>query len=91
MEIPFVFVLDKPIVIDGAESVTNLRFNREPTVKDLYGIDMKAFNLRDYIGLAGRLSNQPTPILDLMSIPDGMRLMRLLGDFLSDGQETGDS
>jgi len=75
----------------GNEIISVLEF-KEPKGKQMrsfplnFGSSMETGVMLD---LAAKLCCQPDPVMDELSWPDIMQILEVLGDFLGDGQKTG--
>ena len=84
----FTLKLKKKVVL-GSEEFTELRV-REPIAKDLRRLPANA-GTGDILDLAARLCNQPSAVIDLLGMADTQKLLKLVGDFIEPGQETGET
>jgi hypothetical protein len=81
--------LSKPIQAHG-EEVTELTI-REPTVKDLRAVSKITNEMDSNLRLAELLTGLPTSSMDQVTTKDYACIQKVIGDFLDDGQETGES
>jgi hypothetical protein len=83
------YTLKKPIT-HGSETISALAI-REPVARDIKGLDLSAKTVDANLVLASRLSGQPMPVIDQLSMVDMQEVLKIVEDFLSDGQPTGTS
>jgi hypothetical protein len=87
MDFPVVVTLEKPVTF-GSKVVKELRFEREPRAKDLFGLNLTSGDPKDILTLASRLCNEPVPFLGDLYVSDFVKVAELVSNFLLDGQET---
>lgn len=88
MELPVRITLQEPLTV-GSDTLTELVFSRRPAVKDLYGVKDVGHDAEDTIKIASRFCGVNRGILGNLSIADYLQVLKVVGDFLSPGRETG--
>ena len=79
--------LSKAIMVEGVE-VQELTL-REPTVKDLLAQDRIVGDTAQMVALIGALADIPDSSVKQIVARDFVKLTKVVGDFLDDGQATG--
>jgi hypothetical protein len=71
----------------GTESITQLKIRR-PKFKDVYGLPL-TLGYTELGQLLEKLTNQPKIVIEELDMIDAKPAMRIVADFLADGQEIG--
>lgn len=87
MSEPITVKLQEPITY-GSKTITELTL-RKPKARDFRPMGSKQ-TMGELLDLAGRLSGQPNAVIDELSIVDMNEVLKLVGDFMPAGPETGD-
>lgn len=82
---PIVIRLQTPLT-HGTETITELRFTREPQVRDMRGIKIRDMTFDDVLLLVSRLVNVPPSVLGQMSMSDFAGVGEVVAGFLGDGR-----
>lgn len=81
------YTLTSPIQF-GSETITALHF-RPPRARDFKGLTLQSQTVDDTLVLAGRLSGQPSPVLDDLSVADLMGVSEIIAGFIPGGPQIG--
>lgn len=88
MELPLVLNLENPVSV-GDAVVSELRFERLPTVGDFRGVTLDGMSLEDIARVAGRVCGQPPSVMLKIAGADIGRLNQVVSSFLLPGPATG--
>ena len=86
---PVVIKLKKPLR-NGLSTLTELRIEREPVVKDMYDVDFRRITPRDVMNVLSRITAIPRPLLDEMGFHELIKAQEAVNGFLEDSPTTGD-
>lgn len=71
----------------GSETIAELEI-RKPKAKDLRGMPLQ-LGMGDMLKLAAKVTGQPDPVIDELSVEDMTALMEILGGFMGSSLATG--
>lgn len=71
----------------GSREIEQLEI-RKPKAKDMRKFPLNP-QMGDMLDLASVLANEPTSVIDELSVPDMTRVVEVIGDFLGASQATG--
>ncbi len=78
--------LSDPIMF-GTEKIETLNF-RKAKAKDFRDMPITP-KVGDMLDIAAKLSSQPPSVIDMLSPKDMAEVMKIMGEFMGDGLETG--
>lgn len=88
---PIPLRLRHPITHDGAV-ISELTFRDHACAGDLRGIKLTDLGLPENVmRIASRMTGQPDPVLDKLSIPDFIRVAEVVGGFFESGPANGNA
>lgn len=81
------YKLKNPIQF-GSEIIEVLKF-REPKAKDFRDMPMEP-KIGDMLNIAAKISSNPPSKIDQLSAEDMKEVLKIVGEFMGDGQPIGD-
>ena len=82
---PIIIPLRTPLT-HGTETITELRFTREPQARDMRGIKIRDMTFDDVLLLVSRLVGLPPSVLGQMHMQDFAGVGEVVAGFLGDGR-----